>query len=775
MATELGQAYVQIMPSAKGISGMIQKELGAEIPSAGKGLGLSLGSSIVSAIGGVIAAAGIGKMISSAIMEGADLQQNLGGTEAVFGKFANNIQKSAGDAYKNMGMSASEYMATANKMGSLFQGSGLDQKKALDMTSEAMQRAADVASVMGLDTSMAMESIAGAAKGNFTMMDNLGVAMNATTLEAYALEKGINFKWNTASNAEKAELAMKMFMDRTSQYAGNFAKEAEETFSGSFESMKSAWKNVLGNLSLGQDITPSLNALATTVSNFLFKNLIPIVGNILKGLPGAISTFISAAAPQFMQAGKQLMSQLDLGFNSGMSGFASKMVSNLQPVMNGIMNMFNQLPGALQQVMGTLSMFGSTIANGLAQLDFSGIENFISAIIPALQRGFAQFTVIVQPALQGVVDAFVNLWNASQPLIAVISEGLGPAFQILGAFLGGVVKGALMGVQFAFESLSTVIQFLTPIVKWLVDGLIMLEPTLSVVAQWVGVAIGMFGNMGAASQGLGGFIRSSWDGIKNAVNLGKTVITNVVNAIKAGWSGLQSATNVLKGGFTAAWNVMKNAINTAKSIITGAINALKTGFNGFKSTVSTVGSSVQGVINKVASVIRGLANIDISGAGAAIMNGFLNGLKSMWGRVQSFVGGIASWVRANKGPISYDRKLLVPAGNAIMQGLNEGLRDKFSDVKSSVTGLTGLIQDSLATDLSEVNGNLDVGYNVNGNQVMMALESGMLAQSNFAKEQQDQGNYSPTLHIENFYNSTEQDAEALFKKFAWLTQREGDR
>ena len=173
MATELGQAYVQIMPSAKGISGMIQKELGAEIPSAGKGLGLSLGSSIVSAIGGVIAAAGIGKMISSAIMEGADLQQNLGGTEAVFGKFANNIQKSAGDAYKNMGMSASEYMATANKMGSLFQGSGLDQKKALDMTSEAMQRAADVASVMGLDTSMAMESIAGAAKGNFTMIKSL--------------------------------------------------------------------------------------------------------------------------------------------------------------------------------------------------------------------------------------------------------------------------------------------------------------------------------------------------------------------------------------------------------------------------------------------------------------------------------------------------------------------------------------------------------------------------------------------------------------------------
>lgn len=237
MATELGQAYVQIMPSAKGFAQKMKDELGGEIPDAGKSAGTLLGGNLVGALAGVIATAKIGQMIKDGIKaslsEGADLQQNLGGTKAVFGDFAKSIQNDAKNAYINMGLSASDYMATANKMGSLFQGSGVQQQKALDMTSKAMQRAADVASVMGVDTSMAMESIAGAAKGNFTMMDNLGVAMNATTLEAYALEKGINFKWNTASNAEKAELAMKMFMDRTAQYAGNFANEAEGTFSGS--------------------------------------------------------------------------------------------------------------------------------------------------------------------------------------------------------------------------------------------------------------------------------------------------------------------------------------------------------------------------------------------------------------------------------------------------------------------------------------------------------------------------------------------------------------
>ena len=111
--------------------------------------------------------AGIGAIVK----QFSSLEQNLGGTQAVFGQFFKNVQADAKDAYKNMGLSASDYMATANKMGSLFQGSGIDQQKSLDMTSKAMKRAADVASVMGVDMNTAMESVAGAAKGNFTMIN----------------------------------------------------------------------------------------------------------------------------------------------------------------------------------------------------------------------------------------------------------------------------------------------------------------------------------------------------------------------------------------------------------------------------------------------------------------------------------------------------------------------------------------------------------------------------------------------------------------------------
>jgi len=215
----------------------------------------------------------------------AELEQNLGGAEAVFGKFAKQVKKEGEDAFKGLGLAQSDYLATANKMGSLFQGSGLEQQRSLELTTKAMRRAADVASVMGVDTSMAMESIAGAAKGNFTMMDNLGVAMNATTIEAYALEKGINFKWNTASQAEKTELAMRMFFDRTKQYAGNFEKESSETISGSIGKMGAAWDNLVAGMGNPDADFGKLTKDLTGAFGDVVNNVKPLVANIFGNLP----------------------------------------------------------------------------------------------------------------------------------------------------------------------------------------------------------------------------------------------------------------------------------------------------------------------------------------------------------------------------------------------------------------------------------------------------------------------------------------------------------
>ena len=116
-----------------------------------------------------VASTAIAGLIGKAVTMAGDLEQQIGGTEAVFGKFAGTVQDKAAKAFDQMGLSANDFMATANKMGALMQGSGLSIEDSMDLSTQAMQRAADVASIMGIDVQMAMDSVAGAAKGNFTI------------------------------------------------------------------------------------------------------------------------------------------------------------------------------------------------------------------------------------------------------------------------------------------------------------------------------------------------------------------------------------------------------------------------------------------------------------------------------------------------------------------------------------------------------------------------------------------------------------------------------
>ena len=404
MATELAKAYVQIIPSAQGISGALANELNGAAGPAGTTAGSAIGSFLKKAL----IAAGIGtavkKIFSDAFANGAELQQNLGGTEAVFGQYASNIQSAATKAYKNMGLSASDYMATANKMASLFQGSGISQQRSLDLTTQAMQRAADVASVMGIDTEWAMESIAGAAKGNFEMMDNLGVAMNATTLQAYALEKGVNFNWNTASNAEKAELAMKMFMERTTQYAGNFARESESTLSGSIGAMKAAYQDLMGNIALGNDIVPSLNALTETVSTFLIGNFVPTVVNIISALPQAFVTLISQLAPAIATGAMNLVMQLGTGITTALPQLlvsANTMMSQL------IMWIQTQMPLILQRGVEIVTNIANGILQNLPQLVLMA-GTLITKFWTALQSMQGQILLAGADLLVNLINGIVN-------------------------------------------------------------------------------------------------------------------------------------------------------------------------------------------------------------------------------------------------------------------------------------------------------------------------------------------------------------------------------
>lgn len=515
MATELGSAFVQIVPSARGIEGAIQKELSGEMSSAGQAGGQLYGANLVSTIKRLVAAAGIGMAIKKAVDAGGEMQQNLGGTEAVFGEFAKQIQDTASEAYRNMGMSASEYMATANKMGSLFQGSGLSQQRSLELTSAAMQRAADVASVMGISTEQAMESIAGAAKGNFTMMDNLGVAMNATTLKAYALEKGINFKWETASNAERAELAMQMFMERTSQYESNFARESEETFTGSLGAMQAAVQDFMANLALGNDITPSLTAIIGTAQTFLIDNFLPMIGSIISQIP----TIIGTAAPLIIQAIQSVFTQL--------SGAISPDALNAGlDAMKGFVDGFaSQIPEFLAQALPMLLEFSGNLRSNIGTIVDAGIE-MLKSLVQGIINGFPTLISTVPQIITNIAgiinDNMPKILKAGLDIIVMLGKGIIDNIPVIVANMGNIVQ-AIISVVMAMNWLDLGVKLLTGIVNGLKSvasfipdffkGLIEGIKTSFSAVDWGGVGMAIIKGIAAGLKNAGGIIV---DAAKNA-------------------------------------------------------------------------------------------------------------------------------------------------------------------------------------------------------------------------------------------------------------------
>lgn len=218
------------------------------------------------------------------------LEQAVGGAAAVFGDYADQIVQTSKTASKTLGTSQAEYLAVANKMGALFQGSGLSVERSMELTTLAIERAADAASVMGIDVSSALESVTGAAKGNYTMMDNLGVAMNATTLEAYRLELGMDKAFSQMTNAEKAELSMRYFFERTTKYAGNFRREAAETIEGSLGSLSASFKSFVAGLGDSEsDVAQLTEDVADSFVN-VYNNVAPVIKRAATSIPNVVDT-----------------------------------------------------------------------------------------------------------------------------------------------------------------------------------------------------------------------------------------------------------------------------------------------------------------------------------------------------------------------------------------------------------------------------------------------------------------------------------------------------
>ena len=525
MATNLGKAYVQIMPSAKGISGMISKELDGEVKSAGQ----SAGNSLVSSIKSAVVAAGIGKLFASSLMEGGKLQQSLGGVETLFKNNANMVKQYANEAYKTTGLSANAYMENVTGFSaSLLQSLGGDTAKAAKVANMAMVDMADNSNKMGTSMELIQNAYQGFAKQNYTMLDNLKLGYGGTKQEMQRLladaQKltGVKYDINNLSDVYEAIHVIQKELDIT----GTTAKEASTTLQGSFASMKAAFTNLLGKLSLGQDIKPSLQALATTTTTFLVGNFLPMVGNILKGLPTLVIGAFSGLAEQLRGV------------------FGDEVVNKIQ--------------GYLTQVSGAVESFMNVLTGSISKQE--GI-NLMKAL--GINEGTADSIASIAANIR---TAFQNIWEAIKNVTAIVGEFVGDLLGINEA------ESSVSGVGLAFELLSDVVKKASEWIKDFTSFLRENEVALGLVKIALSAILGRF-----IALSIIGPITALINGFQTAITAARTAMA-IFNAVM-----ILSPMTALVAGITAVVAALVwffTQTETGKAIWQGFVDFIKQAWNG---------------------------------------------------------------------------------------------------------------------------------------------------------------------------------------------------
>lgn len=559
--TELAKAYVQIIPSAKGIGGMLQNEVGGETDAAGKSLGGRIGGAIKVAV----IAAGIGKAISASISEGAELEQSICGIETLFKDSAEKVKQNAANAYKTAGMSANEYMQlTTSFSASLLQSLGNDTAKAADVADMAMTDMSDNMNKMGSNMEDIKNAYQGFAKQNYTMLDNLKLGYGGTKTEMERLladaEKitGVKYDINNLSDVYSAIHVIQGELGIT----GTTAKEAETTLSGSLASMKAAFNNLLGNIAIGEDITDELKQVGETVATFLTGNLIPMIGNVLASIPDLLGKDFAAAGLNMIAENS------DQILESGVS-FVTSLVTGI----------ITALPYLAEAALNLVASF----ANAILTMDWLLVaQNLITGLKTGLETAAVETlgtdTNIVDTIMTGISEKLPEFLNKGVEMVTKIANGILESLPQLITMAGEAIVSFVSGMQ---SMLPTIMQKGAELILNLVNGIITNLPQIasaagSAIIQYVAaIRRNLPSVLQSGIEIIGKLAAGLIQAIPKLIAQIPTIITNIKNEFlsvdwgKIGLNIIKGIANGLANAAGALWDAVKSALGDFKDNILG--------------------------------------------------------------------------------------------------------------------------------------------------------------------------------------------------------------
>nr|DAY95338.1 MAG TPA: tail tape measure [Caudoviricetes sp.] len=493
----------------------------------------------------------------------------------------------------------------------------------------------------------------------------------------------MSFAGIDTANVEKASKAARDYADRTvydlstiqnttAQLAANGIKDYTglTEAAGNLNAVAGGNADTFGSVAMVLTQTAGAGKLTTENWNQLADAIPGASGKLQEAMlkNGAYTgNFRDAMADGQITADEFNQALMDLGMTDVAKQAATSTstiegaMGNLEAaVTGGLTDAFNLFKPA---VTGGINAAATAVTN-LAQNGTQGLQTFFTQV-----KDTGAFAAL-QTAAQSVGGGLQSLWTGIMAVVNAMTGGQ-PAGVAFGNMLNAVATAA-----------QTVGGWLKTAGNWISQNLDLVTPLVAAVGGAVAVvtAVTTAMQLAAAAQALLNAVMAA-----NPIML---VIT-LIAALVAGLTYFFACTNTGKAVWSSFTGFLSGCVQGIIGFFSGLgstiVNIFNSASNGARNAWNGVVSWFRGIPGTIGGFFSGAGTL-LYNAGASIISGFLNGLKSMWSNVTGWISGIGDWIKAHKGPISYDRRLLIPAGQAIMTGFAQGLNNGFdSNVETAIS------------------------------------------------------------------------------------------
>ncbi len=597
------------------------------------------------AVGIGAAATAVGALVGKSVSAYADYEQLKGGVETLFKGSSKTVETYANNAYKTAGLSANQYMETVTSFSaSLLQSLGGDTAKAAKYADMAISDMSDNSNKMGTSMESIQYAYQGFAKQNYTMLDNLKLGYGGTKEEmkrlvkdAAKVDKSVNANSLSYGNIVKAIHAIQVKMD----IYGTTSKEASTTITGSINSMKSAWGNLMPALIKGGDqfdqCVKNLIESIVGVEDETGKRVGGVINNLKPAIESAIKgvgTLISELAPIIEKELPTLIQELLPPLIKAATSLVAGLIKSLPSIVQSLVK---QIPLILSEVVTAINeTFGTNIDLEAVKSGFESVKETIKEVVEKV-KSFIGAVIENWPAIKkviiGVVGAVGGLRLALGAVNTIIkvNEALTKAKtagDLLMAAKEKILTSAVWSSVKAFGAQAMAL--MTNPVTWIVVGIVaLIAAIILLIKNWdkvKEVALKVWGK-----------IKEVWGKVSEWFS------TNIIQPVKTFFTDLW---NGIKTGATNLWNGICSVFSTiANWIYTNVIQPVVNFFKGVGKVLFIIVAGIVGIICQLFLKIAGWVN-------EKVIQPVVSFFVSLWNKIKEIVSTIVETIKSIWGTVS---------------------------------------------------------------------------------------------------------------------------